>query len=359
MYIIGGQSQATGKGLTKELTNGERDRAAALDNRVSVHYPPAVKILCAEAGKQLCAELEEALTVSPPLQQNDPRIGREVNRVSGDAWTHLGGDDPRIASGSRTLGEVAGGSQGCMFGPEVGFGFRMAEAKPLRNISIFKVTAPGISITSYRRFFYPTLLSELQAFGEVHGEFELGGMLWMQGEAEATSKPDQLTTHVTYPPAGNYGKRLQSFINDLRADTGVQVPFATELLRFRTAAQWGLGSEEGQPHNVEVVNSAMQTAANALESVYVVDGHQFINGSSTVDLPRYWEEPQRCVPHDIQTCLGPLWPLIGQTCEDGNLRGGCSPDAFACLATDLHFTARGQIGVGGAFAEAFLAHEQR
>ena len=136
-------------------------------------------------------------------------------------------------------------------------------------------------------------------------------MLWMQGEAEATSKPDQLTTHVTYPPAGNYGKRLQSFINDLRADTGVQVPFATELLRFRTAAQWGLGSEEGQPHNVEVVNSAMQTAANALESVYVVDGHQFINGSSTVDLPRYWEEPQRCVPHDIQTCLGPLWPLIG------------------------------------------------
>ena len=356
VYIIGGQSQATGKGLTKELTNGERDRAAALDNRVSVHYPPAVKILCAEAGKQLCAELEEALTVSPPLQQNDPRIGREVNRVSGDAWTHLGGDDPRIASGSRTLGEVAGGSQGCMLGPEVGFGLRMAEAKPLRNINIIKVTAPGSSISIYRNVMYPTLLSELQAFGEVHGEFELGGMLWLQGESEAgANEPDQVTTNVTYPAAGDYGNQLQSLITDLRADTGLQVPFATALLHFRKAS-WS--SEDRQPHNVEVVNRGMQKAANALKSVYVVDGHQFINGSSTVDLPRYFEEPQHCVPPDIQTCLGPLWPLMQRTCQDGNLQGDCSPGTIACLDTDLHFTARGQIGVGGAFAEAFLAHER-
>ena len=38
VYIIGGQSQAAGKGLTGELTADERARTAALGHRVSVEY---------------------------------------------------------------------------------------------------------------------------------------------------------------------------------------------------------------------------------------------------------------------------------------------------------------------------------
>ena len=243
-----------------------------------------------------------------------------------------------------------------MLGPEVGFGLRMAEAKPLRNINMIKVTAPGITISEYRSGMYPTLLSELQAFGEVQGEFELGGMLWLQGESEArATKPDQDTTYVT-----NYGNQLQSLITDLRADTGLQVPFATALINFKPEGRFRQPAMSGFPPtgNVEVVNNGMQNATNALKSVYVVDGQQFINGSSTVHLPRYFDGPQHCVPPDIQKCMGLLWPPTGQTCQDGNLFGDCSPGTIACLDTDLHFTARGQIGVGGAFAEAFLAHEQ-
>ena len=39
VYIIGGQSQAAGKGLTNELTSKERDSASALGDRVIVEYP--------------------------------------------------------------------------------------------------------------------------------------------------------------------------------------------------------------------------------------------------------------------------------------------------------------------------------
>eukprot|EP00964_Phaeocystis_antarctica_P058906 scaffold34958_cov63-Phaeocystis_antarctica.AAC.6 len=117
-------------------------------------------------------------------------------------------------------------------------------------------------------------------------------------------------------------------------------------------ASW---SPDRQPHNVEVVNRAMRDAASALEKMYVVNS--FSRG-----LPRYFDAPQHCVPFSTQACLGPLWnDAFASLCEnpDSLMGSGCIDDARrqtavgvpACLPQDLHFTAKGQIGVGIAFAE--------
>ena len=378
VYLIGGQSQASGKGLTSELTNDERDRAAALGHRVVVLYPKM------DLNPEHHAELSDAL-------EEEHRVGggswrRRNSVLQSDPHTELAArisHDPRIEPGASTLGEIASGSKGCTFGPEVSFGLRMAEAMPSRRITIIKVSWPGLNITTYRRALYPTVLSSLRRFEEAHGKFELGGMLWLHGEFDAGfNEPDFLSTNVTvslalleprgspkrkslephcdpnpprqYAAADDYGNQLQSLVQDLRADTGVQVPFATLSMRIFHAS-WSL---HHQPHNVNVVNRGMQDAASALERVYVVKGQ-------TRKLSRYFDEPQHCVSSDVQAHLGWLWTAsFARLCKHPHhlVGGGCKNEAQwatakgipACMPNqDLHFTARGQIGVGTAFAHVF------
>ena len=382
VYIIGGQSQASGKGLTSELTDDERDRAAALGQRVVVEYPKL------DIEPEQLAELLDALKRdynSNSVLQNDPRVGRTA-KISDTVKIS---DDPRIKPGSSSLGEIASGSQGGTFGPELGFGLRMAEAMPSRNITIIKVSWPGVDMPTFVRALYPTVLSSLQRFEEAHGKFELGGMLWLHGEFDAGfNEPDFLSTKATvrlapqtpvaqtltalsptrnyaptsawqYPAAGNYSNQLQSFVRNLRADTGLEVPFATALMRIFHAS-W---SKDHPPHNVKVINRGIRDAASALESMYVVDGY-------SRELPRYFDEPQHCVSSDIQARMGSLWTdAFANLCQHPlSLKGsGCVDDArwdtamgkSACMPQhDLHFTARGQIGVGYAFAEKLSGHEQ-
>ena len=378
VYIIGGQSQASGKGLTNELTDDERDRAAALGRRVMVEYPKL------DIEPEQLTELKDALKkdyMSNSAPQNDPRVGRTAKIAS---RIH---DDPRIKPGSSTLGEIASGSQGGTFGPEVSFGLRMAEAMPFRNITVIKVSWPGVDMPTYVRALYPTVLSSLQRFGEAHGKFELGGMVWLHGEFDAGfNEPDFLSTRATvslapqtpaaqnptalsptmhvpmaawqYPAAANYSNQLQSLVRNLRADTGVQVPFAAALMRIFHAS-W---SKDHPPSNVRVVNNGIRAAASALEKMYVVDGY-------SRKLPRYFDEPQHCVPSDVQARMGSLWTnAFANLCRHPtSLKGsGCKNDArwdtamgvSACLPQhDLHFTARGQIGVGRAFAERLLSDQ--
>ena len=378
VYIIGGQSQASGKGLTNELTDEERDRAAALGRRVVVEYPKL------DIEPEQLTELKDALKkdyMSNSAPQNDPRVGRTAKIAS---RIH---DDPRIKPGSSTLGEIASGSQGGTFGPEVSFGLRVAEAMPFRNITIIKVSWPGVDMSTYVRTLYPEVLSSLKRFGEAHGKFELGGMLWLHGEFDAGfNEPDFLSTRATvslatrtpaaqnptalsptmhapmaawqYPAAANYSHQLKSLVRNLRADTGLQVPFAAALMRIFHAS-W---SKDHPPHNVRVVNDGIRAAASALEKMYVVDGY-------SRKLPRYFDEPQHCVPSDVQARMGSLWTdAFANLCRrPTSLKGsGCKNDArwdtamgvSACLPQhDWHFTARGQIGVGHAFAEKLLSDQ--
>ena len=378
VYIIGGQSQASGKGLTNELTDEERDRAAALGRRVVVEYPKL------DIEPEQLTELKDALKkdyMSNSAPQNDPRVGRTAKIAS---RIH---DDPRIKPGSSSLGEIASGSQGGTFGPEVSFGLRVAEAMPFRNITIIKVSWPGVDMSTYVRVLYPTVLSSLRRVREAHGKFELGGMVWLHGEFDAGfNEPDFLSTRATvslatrtpaaqnptalsptmhvpmaawqYPAAANYSHQLKSLVRNLRADTGLQVPFAAALMRIFHAS-W---SKDHPPHNVRVVNDGIRAAASALEKMYVIDGY-------SRKLPRYFDEPQHCVPSDVQARMGSLWTdAFANLCRrPTSLKGsGCKNDArwdtamgvSACLPQhDLHFTARGQIGVGHAFAERLLSDQ--
>lgn len=179
-------------------------------------------------------------------------------------------------------------------------------------------------------------------------------------------KPNRLEPHYAptparqYPAARSYGNQLQSFVRNLRADTGLQVPFATASMRIFHAS-W---SKDHPPHNVKVVNQGMRDAASALEGMYVVDGY-------SRKLPRYFDEPQHCVPSDVQARMGSLWTdAFANLCKSPpTLKGsGCKEDArwdtamglSACMPQhDLHFTARGQIGVGYAFAEKLWGHDQQ
>ena len=186
VYIIGGQSQAAGKGLTNELTSKERDRASALGDRVIVEYPSVSR----DIDPGLLEELDDALRAdhNMPSVHEDPRTVRTVDRNR----------DCRISPGSWYLGEVANGSKGCTFGPEIGFGIRIAEAMPNRRITILKVSWPGVDIITWRKALYPTVLSSLRRFKENHGEFVLGGMLWLHGEYDSgLNEPDFLSTNVT------------------------------------------------------------------------------------------------------------------------------------------------------------------
>eukprot|EP00964_Phaeocystis_antarctica_P058907 scaffold34958_cov63-Phaeocystis_antarctica.AAC.7 len=178
VYIIGGQSQASGKGLTSELSKEEKARATALGRRVVVVFPKVD--LDPEQLAELLDSLKEGYNSNSALQ-NDPRVGRTVKIP----------DDPRIRPGSASLGEIAHGSEGCLFGPEVGFGLRMAEAMPLRKITIIKVTWPGINITMYQQRLYPTVLSALRRFEEAHGKFELGGRRLSQHEYDGETRAPQ------------------------------------------------------------------------------------------------------------------------------------------------------------------------
>jgi hypothetical protein len=165
------------------------------------------------------------------------------------------------------------------------------------------------------------------------------------------------TSRRQFPSAGDYGNQLRELVLDLRADTGVPVPFATATMRIYHAS-W---SEFYQPHNVQVINQGMHELASALPALYVVDG-------KTRKLPRYFDTSQHCVPSRVQSCLGWLWTAFASPCKhlgsDGRLQGTCSRGKTkrhtakhhpACMPQhDLHFTARGQIGIGQAFAETFI-----
>jgi hypothetical protein len=193
VYIIGGQSQATGKGMTCELLTRpdlqqEVERAVELGDVVRVHYPhvsPSQEDLQVLRHALYDDDMGRTDSVSGWVQPNASRVKRE-----GYADTRLDDislTDGRIAPGWSTLGEVAQGSKACTFGPEVSFGTHMAAAKPGHKITILKVTWPGCDIVTYRKSLYPTIISTLREYdADVEmGAYELGGMLWLQGESDA------------------------------------------------------------------------------------------------------------------------------------------------------------------------------
>ena len=168
VYLIGGQSNATGQGYMANLPEG---------------FTPNAKVLLFHSGK-------------PHLNS-----GAEPN-----TWMPL-----RQASESPDR-----------FGPELGFGNRLAELRPARPIALikhahsgtnlYKEWEPGKDAADVDHFgpqfktFVETVQLGLKALGAQGYEPTLRGMIWQQGEGDSKIERS----------ASDYGKNLAHLIARLR-----------------------------------------------------------------------------------------------------------------------------------------------
>lgn len=106
------------------------------------------------------------------------------------------------------------------FGPEVSFGRTIADALPSDKIVIIKFSEGGTSLHKDWKLDQPAGLYEQflaftqKSLKDLNDTYELAGMVWHQGEADASLK------------AGEYQKLLTAFIERVRKDLNApQLPF--------------------------------------------------------------------------------------------------------------------------------------
>ncbi len=119
------------------------------------------------------------------------------------------------------------------FGPEVSFGRDMSAAFPSETLAIIKVAwigsalaydwrppSAGGSVGQYYTTFVNEVRKALAAFPSGNTP-EIRGMCWMQGESDASN----------IYPASEYESNLRCFIQDVRAEFGVQtMPFVIAMI---------------------------------------------------------------------------------------------------------------------------------
>ncbi|HYE16935.1 MAG TPA: sialate O-acetylesterase [Tepidisphaeraceae bacterium] len=141
-------------------------------------------------------------------------------------------------------------SSGTTFGPEITFGRAMANANPSRQIALIKYSRGGTSLAvdwkpgsgSDHNAFKATVTNGLAALAAGGNTYRINGMLWLQGESDAGAN------------ATNYGTNLTSFIADMRASYGANMPFV-------------IGGTGYGGTNYPVVNGAQEQVAATVPNV--------------------------------------------------------------------------------------------
>jgi hypothetical protein len=102
-------------------------------------------------------------------------------------------------------------------GPEFGFAKAMSELYPADEIHLIKVARGGTAIDWWlpdakgKENGHTQLLANLKnALEKIGGDYEIAGMLWMQGESDAKQQAD----------AEAYQKKLEQLIALMRKETG-------------------------------------------------------------------------------------------------------------------------------------------
>jgi hypothetical protein len=194
VYLVGGQSNADGRGTTSELVGS---LAAWQETRpdVRLYYANPINL--------------------------DP-----LNPSYETGWSLLG---PGFSVPPGFTGALPSGA----FGPEVAFGGAMADASAGRRLALIKVTKGGTSLSAdwnpsggymYQTFTNITRAA-LQVLRDEGSEYTLRGMIWHQGESDGSVS------------TSTYQARLTSFINAVRNDLGsANLPFVVgELATNRSA----------------------------------------------------------------------------------------------------------------------------
>ena len=159
------------------------------------------------------------------------------------------------------------------FGPELLFGYTMAPQDPAQVLAIIKIawgatnlavqwrppSAGGVTgnlYTDWVKFFKEAMAKLDPAF-----EPEVAGMLWMQGESDASDR--KMT--------GEYAKNLAALIKDIRAEVK-QPAMPVVLAQISKVPAWGPDLGEGlRAAQLEVVKTVPNTATFATDDYKLGD----------------------------------------------------------------------------------------
>ncbi len=154
--------------------------------------------------------------VVPEGLRFDPAVGDKVRMWdASDVWNKRG-----IPEKWASLNELQAAKKEMrmdMIGPEFGFAKAMSGLYPADEIHLIKVAKGGTPINWWlpdekgKANGHTQLLANLKnALGKIEGDYEILGMLWMQGESDAKTQAD----------AEAYQKKLEQLIALMRKETG-------------------------------------------------------------------------------------------------------------------------------------------
>lgn len=161
------------------------------------------------------------------------------------------------------------------FGPELGFGYAMATARPEQHLIFIKVSEGGTNLREdwnpdRDNNLYQRLIRLVGETGELLAEheatFEIAGVIWHQGESDSAD-----------PHADQYAARLTRFIERLRKDLELPgLPFV-------------IGGICGDNTRYQTVIEAQQQVAAAMPGV----GFASSDGLSTHDADVQFDAPSQ------------------------------------------------------------------
>ncbi len=151
-----------------------------------------------------------------------------------------------------------------MIGPEFGFAKAMSELYPADKIRLIKVAKGGTAMDWWlpdgngKENGHTQLLANLKnALAKMDGDYEIAGMLWMQGESDAKKQAD----------AEAYQKKLEQLIALMRKETGKpELPVVIGRLSTRI-----LESKKFKMPFVKIVQSGQEAVAKNDKHAYVIN----------------------------------------------------------------------------------------
>lgn len=211
----------------------------------------------------------------------DPEVGEKVRMWdASDVWNKRG-----ILGKWASLNELQAikkEMKADMIGPEFGFAKAIAKIYPAEKIHLVKVAKGGTPInwwlpdTKGKPNGYDALQSNLKSsLDKIVGEYEILGLLWMQGESDAKTRTD----------AEAYQKKLEQFISLMRKETAnAELPVVIGRISTKI-----LESPKFKMPFVITVQAAQEAVAKTDKLAFVIDTDDL---SQRDDLVHYDQQGQ-------------------------------------------------------------------
>ena len=195
VYLIGGQSNASGRADAAELSTAPLNATGFAEPQTDVYF----------YWRKTLGNVINGNLVQNTWVDLQPDTGHGRNNPSGFAVE---------------------------FGPELAFGRAMADNDPSVNIAIIKYSHGGSNLHTqwadngiYYNVFVSAVSDALDALTAAGDTYEVGGMLWLQGEADTGSQPDAYEANLT-----DLISRVRRDVFDGAVPGGIELPFVLTTL---------------------------------------------------------------------------------------------------------------------------------